>query len=122
MLRYFTLFCALACVMLLAPQASATLSDYSFNVTSGSQLSTGNTLWAGSRGSRNDGSVNDVVTGLDLPFSFKFDGTDYTRISVSSNGLVGFGNTDVTSASYNTLTGYGQFPVVAAWWDELRLT
>lgn len=120
--RYFTSLCVLAGLLLVAAQASATLSDYSFSVTSGSQLSVDNNIWQGRAGSRDDGSVTNVVTGLDLPFAFKFDGTDYRRISVSSNGLVGFGNTDVTADGYNSLTGYGEYPVITAWWDYLKLT
>jgi len=66
---------------------------------------------------------DDVASGLiSLPFSFRFEGTDYTSFWVSSNGLLGFGSTPSTRLNndftLNTLSG-SNLPVLAPFWDDL---
>jgi hypothetical protein len=124
MYRYLTALCVLASLVLGGARASASLGDYTFQVTSGSatSMSSANTLWRGSPGSRNSSDVNNVVTGLDLPFTFRFDGVDYNRISVSSNGLVGFGGSDITADNDNSFYNTRSYPAITAWWDQLTLT
>jgi hypothetical protein len=116
--------CALVWLVLASPRASATLGDYTFEVSTGTSqsVSSGTTLWSGSPGSRWDNSVNNVVGSVDLPFSFRFDGTMYDRVSISSNGVIALGSNDVTSSSDNALTGYDTYPLIAPWWDQLTLT
>ena len=124
MYRYLTALCVLASLMLGGPRALATLGDYTFEVSSGSAASMSNatSLWRGYAGSRRGSDVNNVVTGVDLPFTFRFDGIDYRRISVSSNGLIGFGGNDVSSTNGNSLYNTGSYPAITAWWDQLTLT
>jgi hypothetical protein len=122
--RYLSALCALVCLVLTTSQASASLSDYTFLVSSGNaeDMSSSSTLWSGTSGSRDDNSVNNVSAGIDLPFAFRFDGVSYDRISVSTNGLVGFGLTDVSTSSSNALSGSESYPILAPWWDRLVIT
>lgn len=122
--RYFTTLCVLAGLLLVGTQASASLGDYTFEVSSGSaiDMSSGTELWRGTPGSRGSSDVTDVVSGIDLPFAFRFDGIDYNRISVSSNGLVGFGDNDITTSNGNAFSNTRSYPAVTAWWDQLTLT
>ena len=65
----------------------------------------------------------DDVTTVNLPFTFKFYGIDYDQISVSSNGWVSMGSTDMKSFRNYPLPGPGgPSPMIAVFWDDLNTT
>ena len=58
---------------------------------------------------------------LDLPFTFRFYGQDYTRIRVSDNGWLSFDTgTDYDFYNWTIPTQYGVEAVVAPFWDNLN--
>lgn len=64
-----------------------------------------------------DGTVN-----LTLPFGFRFYGTTYTSLCVSSNGLITFGGCPTDDMSTRDLTAQptpGNLPVIAPFWMDL---
>lgn len=107
-------------------EALASFANYARGVTRGSAytMTSPTALFTGSSGSRR--SLTNSVSGFSLPFTFVLDGVAYSRISVSTNGLISFGSNNVTSTGSNNLTStsstYGQFPRIAAWWDQLYVT
>ena len=69
------------------------------------------------------GDNQDDVTTVNLPFTFKFYGVDYDQISVSSNGWVSMGSTDMKSFRNYPLPGPGgPSPMIAVFWDDLNTT
>ncbi len=60
-------------------------------------------------------------------FTFYFDNKPYTRFSVSSNGVIGLGSTNVTGYYVNNLTAtsgnysLGTTPQIAPFWNDLRV-
>lgn len=74
-----------------------------------------------------EGSANGIV----LPFTFKFNGVNYTQINLNANGFVTLGSTPIDSnvaAFANSLSGGPLFfdgtpainrPVIAPLWDDL---
>ena len=69
------------------------------------------------------GDNQDDVTTVNLPFTFKFYGIDYNQISVSSNGWVSMGSTDMKSFRNYPLPGPGgPSPMIAVFWDDLNTT
>lgn len=63
----------------------------------------------------------DTAWDLDLPFAFPLGGTTYTRVSVSSHGLLSFGGASVTSG-LNSVDGLKAMAAVAPLWDRLSTT
>jgi hypothetical protein len=120
--RILTTLCLLASLLLVTAQATATLADYSFEVSSGSavDMDEATTLWEGSPGSR--GSYDWSVAGVDLPFTFRFDGVGYDQVSINPNGVMSFGTGDVTSGGYNSLSGASTYPMICPFWDQMTLT
>tara|TARA_A100001011_G_C14321233_1_gene850773 strand:+ start:3752 stop:8185 length:4434 start_codon:yes stop_codon:yes gene_type:complete len=59
---------------------------------------------------------------INLPFTFTFYGQDYDNITVSSNGWISFGQTDMVSfRNYHMPGPGGPSPMIAAFWDDLKL-
>jgi len=120
--------CTLAALALSLNPASASLSGYARVVATGSPVTPGawTSLFTGSVGSRGTSSVTNTVTGFNLPFTFVLDGTPYTRMSISTNGLISFGSGNVSATGSNSLNStsstYGQFPRIAPWWDQMYIT
>ncbi len=57
---------------------------------------------------------------IDLPFTFTFYGEDYNEISISTNGWIGFGPTDMISfRNYPVPGAGGPSPMLAVFWDDL---
>ena len=70
--------------------------------------------------SDDDGNNQDAVETINLPFNFKFYGIDYNEISVSSNGWISFGETNMESFRNDYLPGPGgPSPMLAVFWDDL---
>ena len=58
---------------------------------------------------------------VDLPFSFRFYGEDYSTISVSSNGWIAFGNSEMESFRNYPIPGAGgPSPMLAVFWDDFK--
>ena len=67
------------------------------------------------------GDNNDDVVTIDLPFTFRFYGQEYDKASISSNGWLSFGETDMESFRNYPLPGPGGPPaMVAVFWDDLK--
>jgi len=67
------------------------------------------------------GDNNDDVVTIDLPFTFRFYGQEYDKASISSNGWLAFGETDMESFRNYPLPGPGGPPgMVAVFWDDLK--
>ena len=70
-----------------------------------------------------NGSVANSTKYVDLPFTFTFYGEDYDQISVSANGWISFGYSNMESFRNYQLPGAGgPSPMVAAFWDDLKTT
>lgn len=63
--------------------------------------------------------ADDAVTSVNLPFTFKYNETDYNRVWVSSNGWMSFENPGTNSYSGNNLQSSGLRNVLAPLWDNL---
>jgi len=62
------------------------------------------------------------ITTVNLPFTFKFYGVDYSQASISSNGFIAFGSTQNSDWRNWHLPGAGgPNPMIAAFWDDLCL-
>ena len=58
---------------------------------------------------------------VELPFSFKYYGENYDKITVSSNGWISFGESALTSFRNYPIPGPGgPSPMVAGFWDDLK--
>jgi len=67
------------------------------------------------------GDNNDDVVTIDLPFTFRFYGLEYNDISISSNGWIAFGETEMESFRNYPLPGPGgPLKMVAVFWDDLK--
>ena len=60
---------------------------------------------------------------VDLPFPFQFYGVEYNEITVSTNGWIAFGNSEMESFRNYPIPGAGgPTAMVAAFWDDLKTT
>jgi hypothetical protein len=126
---YALLLCTLVALLLPAMRAWGHLSDYGFQVTTGEyiDISDGTQILAP--------GADDVTSNVfNIGFTFYFDGVPYTQLSVSANGLIGFGG-KVSQCWVNQLTttsglcvGVGGYdytlasvPHLAPFWDDLRV-
>ena len=57
---------------------------------------------------------------IDLPFVFKFYGTDYTSVTVSTNGTLYFGVPPVSNDAFNHRRWLNGRTMIAGLWDDLR--
>ena len=74
-------------------------------------------------GLKGDHSNNQQVVHKDLPFTFKFYGVDYDKISICSNGWLSFGITEQAEQRNWRLPGpLGPKAMIAAFWDNLAFT
>jgi hypothetical protein len=125
--------------VLWAQTALANLGTYSFSESTGSpyELYSPTNLFVGND-ECNGRNIDDASSrAADIGFTFRYDGVDYTKFSVSSNGLIGlfrsWGQTAVSSCWENELastTGgcFGDYsytldsiPQLAALWDDQRV-
>jgi len=68
-------------------------------------------------------SGNGSIAQVDLPFTFRFYGVDYNEITVSTNGWVALGSSQVQSFRNYPIPGAGgPSPMIAAFWDDLETT
>lgn len=64
-------------------------------------------------------SADGASTVRDIPFTFTFKGTAYTKFSVNANGLMRLGTTAVTTESANVTRSTTNTPKLFAYWDNL---
>jgi hypothetical protein len=98
--------------MLLALPAllSAQVATYTFSQSSGTytDLGAGDTTVAFATGTATSSplSLDDVIyPGNSLPFTFGYNGTNYTSFTISSNGFITFGGTDPVGGYYTPISG-----------------
>jgi len=64
---------------------------------------------------------DDQVRQIDFPFTFRYYGLDYTRLSICSNGWIAWGNQGGSSPSNGPIPGPDGPPnMVAAFWTDLN--
>ncbi len=69
-----------------------------------------------------NGASNSTKT-IDLPFTFNFYGEPYDQISVSTNGWISLGRTNILSFRNYPIPGAGgPSPMIAAFWDDMKTT
>jgi len=67
-------------------------------------------------------NADDGTATLSLPFGFRFYGTTYNNLCVSSNGLITFGGCPIDDMTTRDLTAQstpGNLPVLAPFWQDL---
>lgn len=104
-------------VSLNASAQSVVASGYSFSATS----KTYNYLSGGTSISAIE--VDDAYTTIPIGFTFKFCGTNYTDVTVSSNGWIRFGigaGTAVANWNYNAQVNSGVQPCVYALYEDVN--
>src|SRR5690606_7067978 len=110
---YGFLLVALLATILPGTLARAGVADYKFTDTYGEQVfpdgkptTVSFTNALNGNDDNNYGFTPKVATG-EPAFTFYFAGTKYTRFSVSTNGLIGLGSTDITACWDNKLADMG---------------
>ena len=70
-----------------------------------------------------DCEFTETTKTVSLPFTFRFYGEDYSSISISSNGWISFGETEIASFRNYAIPGPGgPSPMLAVFWDDHRTT
>ncbi|HJL78708.1 MAG TPA: C25 family cysteine peptidase [Candidatus Marinimicrobia bacterium] len=68
-----------------------------------------------------NGNFSNSSEVVDLPFTFRFYGIDYEKITVNSNGWIAMGESDLESfRNYPVPGAGGPSPMIAAFWDDLK--
>lgn len=97
---------------------SQNASGYSFQAVSGTYAALTGTTNVGGMTATGDDEISNVVN---LGFTFKFAGVDYTQIKVSSNGWLTFNTAVATSEPSNAwIQINNQRPTIFPLWDNLQ--
>ena len=73
--------------------------------------------------SGNGNGASNSTKSIDLPFVFNFYGEPYDVISVSTNGWIALGRTNLLSFRNYPIPGAGgPSPMIAAFWDDMKTT
>ncbi|MBU1651135.1 M28 family peptidase, partial [bacterium] len=75
---------------------------------------------SGGSGSLVNFTIDDQCLQFDLPFSFRYYGSDYTRFTIAANGWIGMG--DITEDDYSNSSipnDDGPAGMIAAYWEDL---
>ena len=73
--------------------------------------------------SGNGNGASNSTKVIDLPFTFYFYGEPYDAISVSTNGWIALGRTNLLSFRNYPIPGAGgPSPMIAAFWDDMKTT
>ena len=68
-----------------------------------------------------DGNGSNRTAIFSLPFDFKFYGIEYDEITISADGWITFGRTEIASFRNYPIPGAGgPSPMIAAFWDDLK--
>ncbi len=87
---------------------SAQVNTYTFSQSSGTytDIGAGDTTVAFATGTSAAAAVDDVIyPGNALPFTFTFNGTNYSSFTISSNGFITFGATAPAATLYTPVSG-----------------
>jgi hypothetical protein len=69
------------------------------------------------------GNNQDDAMTIDLPFTFKMYGEQYTQVTICTNGWLSLGQTEMASfRNYHIPGPGGPSPMIAGFWDDLTLT
>ena len=112
--------CALQLVM--PSDSRSHLKYYQLSVGSAApvSMSGANILWeSGGQGSRYWGLGGSSGV-INLGFTFKFDGTNYTQVRVHSTGVITMGTASLGDPISNSLTV--GVPLIAPFWEDLKFT
>lgn len=120
--------------------AHASLGSYAFIDGTGSpyELSGAATTIFHGEDECNGRNIDDIASrAAEIGFDFRFDGVDYSKVSISANGLIGlfrdWGSTTVSSCWTNLLTSttggcsgdyamtLDSIPQITAYWDDMRV-
>lgn len=119
MRRSYTMWLTL--LVLLCVQSTAALSqmNYYFMEGTGEPVAADATTYILKSTGGGSNRVN-YTYGVNLPFQFRFNGGNYSNITVSTNGVIYFGSASVYDPN-NSLRG-GGYPLLAPFWDALRVS
>ncbi len=113
---FLIIMCAIGTVAL--TQEGRAQFNYELKVGTGS-ATTGSfsTITSGSRYGARGGHASFAVN---IGFTFPFNGTNYTQVSIGTGGLILFGNASAatSSNSFSNIPG----PGIAPFWDDMRVT
>ncbi|MFN4255628.1 MAG: beta strand repeat-containing protein, partial [Saprospiraceae bacterium] len=106
MKKFFLLLCV--GMLFMAQRASAQANAYSFAQSAGtySAISGGTNLFTS--------GWDDNVSSVTLPFTFNFNGTDYTTCNVNSNGYITFGATAPGTTNYSPISSTATYAGVVS--------
>lgn len=72
-------------------------------------------------GLNDNGSNQEKIITMDMPFTFRFYGIDYDQVSICSNGYITMGESEVASFRNRRIPGpLASYPLIAPFWDDLR--
>ncbi len=114
--RFFICFFALGLFQLFSFQANAQVMGYNFASSSGTYTSlTGATVHSSGTG------MDDATFSVTLPFTFNFNGTNYTQVYLSENGYVSFGSTNPGTTTRSAISsGNTGFELASALSSDLQ--
>lgn len=92
-------------------RAQTTATGYTFGQSTGTY-----TALSGATSAISGAWTDNVVSAISIGFTFGFMGTNYSTVSISSNGWIGFGSTTLTATTYTPISvlGGGTNGVVSA--------
>jgi hypothetical protein len=93
---------------LLTKQISAQAPGYTFASSAGTYTA----ITGGTQHSSGSG-MDDATFSVTLPFSFNFNGTNFTQVYLSENGYVSFGATDPGTSTRSAISSA---PILALLW------
>lgn len=119
MKRAYTLWLTLLALLCIPGMAAwGQMNSYYFAHSTGDPLPMdgANVLFAGQQFS----NIDDANFFIDIGFPFRFDGSDYDVLTVSSNGSLFFGF--MFDAAYeNSMQGAPSYPALFPFWDDIRI-
>ncbi len=108
-----------AAILAVLPGAATAADAYGYTATSAVPFSYLNIAATGAATLANS---DDATATIALPFGFRFYGTTYTSLCVSTNGLIAFGGcvaNDFTNLDLTAQSPPGNLPLIAPFWMDL---
>ncbi|MGV9014034.1 MAG: hypothetical protein ACOH13_15690, partial [Flavobacteriales bacterium] len=109
-------------LVMLVPTAEAQVSGYTFAQTSGTYTPiTGGTVIATATSNSGATGLDDVTYPVNFtPYSFTFNGTAYSSLSLSTNGFITLGAIAASSSYYTPISGTTAYDAaISAWGGDL---
>jgi hypothetical protein len=110
---------ALAFALAASPASATTISNYRYTATDSVGYSFTD---ISSTGTRVLSNTDDTSSTQNIGFTFGFYGTNYTAVSISSNGILTFGgaaNNAYANVNFTTTATSGNGPTIAGFYDDL---